>query len=114
MEEVSGESTSPQAPPPRSGQQEVAPEIIPRSLASPSFHLAEHINQERFSKIMADFNDRKHQSCNCSSSSGNSGTLQRTKMTTEDFQEAMSKLLGRPPDDPKIVLLCEKVKENIL
>ena len=106
MEEGRDASLPPNHPP---HLQQQAPET---SLASPSFTLADHITQERFSKIMADFNERRQQTLQGNSSNQGLGStlLQTTKMTTEDFQEAMSRRLGRPPDDPKIMLLCKKVR----
>lgn len=84
------------------------------SLNSPSLRLAEHITEERFSKIMADFNRHKQQdSCGYQGSSSTL-SLKKTKMATEDFQEALSTLLGRPPNDPKIILLCKKVRKTFL
>lgn len=106
MEEASGEPTAPGSDP---DLPQRAPETC-GSLASPSLTLADHITQERFSRIMADFSERKQQTfAGGSSNNQGLGALQSTKMTTEDFQEAMSRLLGRPPDDPKIMLLCKKV-----
>jgi hypothetical protein len=94
----------PRAPSPRSGMDQQ--QISASSLASPSLHLVEHITRGRFSQIMADFNHRKQRGNTDSSYQGT--TL--PQMTTEDFQEAMSRLLGRPREDPKIILLCKKVR----
>ena len=75
------------------------------NLSSPSLHLEDHITQERFSSIMANFSP-----LHSSTRTGNQGVLKKTKMTTADFQEAMSNLLGRSSDDEKIILLCKKVR----
>lgn len=80
----------------------------PSVLSSPSLHLEDHITQEWFSSIMDNFSH-----LHCSTRTGNKGVLEKTKMTTADFQEAMSDLLGRPSDDQKIILLCKKVNKNL-
>lgn len=77
------------------------------NLCSPSLHLEDHLTKETFSAIMKDF--RRILSETDTNIASSQNTRKNAKMTTTDFQVAMSKLLGRPPDDEKIVLLCDKV-----
>ena len=69
------------------------------SLSSQSLHLEEHITLEQFSNIMADFKNHPK-------------VKGGTKMTMETFRESISKLLGRSPNDKKILLLCSKVSKS--
>lgn len=68
-----------------------------------SLQLEQLITHEMFSSIMADFHSHNQ------NSSTYQTTQERTKMTTEDFQVAISKQLGRSPHDESIKQLCNKV-----
>ena len=86
------------------------PENVTRApcLSSHSLHLEEHITLEKFSHIMRDFHRLSR-----ASEGDYQKPLKTTKMSTEDFQVTMSNLLGRPPDDEKIILLCNKVWSSV-
>lgn len=84
---------------------EVARPACSSSLSSRSLHLEDHITQEKFASIMQDF----HQEDEKVGGAAGYRRLQDSKMTTGQFQVAISKLLGKEPDDEKIVHLCNKV-----
>ena len=84
-----------------------APDPVSRAscLSSHSLHLEEHITYEKFSSIMQDFHRLGK-----TSEEDSHKPLKATKISTEDFRVTMSKLLRWPPDDDKIILLCNKVQ----
>lgn len=73
-------------------------------LSSRSLRLEQLITHEMFSSIMSDFHRHGQ------SSPERQGVQEWTKMTTEDFQVAIAKQLGRSPQDKSIVRLCNKVR----
>ena len=81
------------------------------ALSSPSLHLTDHINFEVFSRIMEDFSEHRAEASGGGGGDSTANPLQNAKLAAEDFQKVMSDLLGRLPDDPKIVLLCKKVRQ---
>ncbi len=76
------------------------------ALSSSSLHLEEHISLEHFTNIMANFH---HHPFKARASVSKQKGLSEVQMTTEAFRLAISKLVKRPPDDDKLMLLCNKV-----